>query len=84
MHHTLQVLKTAMAHATFTNEDVESATLELITELGNDLEGDEASYLPGVRVDRAESDLQVALNDADDEAEEVVVEADDDDAEDTD
>jgi len=85
MHKTIQTIKTALAHAKFENPDIESGVTDLVTELGNDLDGDEVSYIPGLRVDNAESALLDTLNDADEEAEEVVIpdaEDDDDDVED--
>lgn len=71
MHQTIQALKSAMAYAVFSNEDIESGVNNLLTELGEDLEQEDATYDPGMSVERAQTTLEVALNDADEASEDL-------------
>lgn len=64
-----RLILTALAYAHFDNTDIEDATKELISGLGDDL--DEAGYESSIRVDELEEKLTEALNDSDEQNEDV-------------
>jgi hypothetical protein len=67
MHPTIQALKNALSYAKFQDDEIESATHALVIELGNDLDQNDenAQYEHGSKVERAQTALEVAMNDFD-------------------
>lgn len=67
MHPVIQTLKNALGYAKFADGDVRDATLELVDQIGADLQPD---YEQGSTVDEAVNTLEEALNNTDSVSEE--------------
>lgn len=62
MHPALNTLRNALAYARFGDDDVRDATLNLVDELGTDLQPE---YEPGTTVEEAVTELEGAMASAD-------------------
>jgi hypothetical protein len=69
MHPTIAAIKNALGYAKFSDGDVKDATLNLVTQLGDDLDPGNVDYEPGSMVEAAQKELEEALNNTDSSSE---------------